>query len=224
MITWLASYPRSGNSMYRESLWQLYGIRSYSRHNDPEVRRDGMQDAIGHIDLDLTLEVIDKLERSEEMHFVKTHHLEERRGNTVYIVRDGRDVMVNFAHFKKNIEGAIEPFGEILMKLCQSNSWQRNVLYWLEHGKEKGQFVLVKYENMLHDPSGVLLWSLDQLGLAPDVMPNRAIMPFEELHRQWPKFFASGKEGCWKSEMPQDVCQIFAEHNWKAMQEMGYVL
>jgi hypothetical protein len=220
MIIWIASYPRSGNSLYRELLWQLCGIQSYSRHNDPEVRRDKMQDAIGHIDADLTPEVIDLLEQSEETHFIKTHHLEERNGNSIYIVRDGRDVMVSFAHFKKNIEEAIEPLDEILLRLCQSDSWQRNVFHWLEHGPKLGEFIRLKFEDMLIDPIGTFLWSLDQVGISAPIKGTP--MTFDELHEKWPKFFQVGKVGRWRDEMPQNVQDVFLEHNHKAMELLGY--
>lgn len=228
MIIWLASYPRSGNSMYRELLWQLCGIPTWSVYNDPEVQELGMTDAVGHRQMYYQ----DAMEfvRDDEPHFIKTHELANRPHDdfaAIYIVRDGRDAIVSRTHFTFNFGGdkfGYKDFNGVMAELCRPHegkpTWNEHVLYWLR--KRKRPVTLVKFEDMLKDPSGVLMWSLDQMGVEIKP-PDKRAMTFEELHKRWPKFFTSGKVGRWKDEMPREIQDIFWQHNWEAMQELGYV-
>jgi hypothetical protein len=73
MITWLASYPRSGNTFFRVLLNQRYGITTFSAHNDLNFdMMPGISDAIGHMKLPGPLEEMDG---SGEVYVVKTHDM-----------------------------------------------------------------------------------------------------------------------------------------------------
>ena len=78
-MIWLASYPRSGNTLMRNILYEVYGLSSGEFHREE-----------GHY-----------LEEDYFSHpFVKTHLLplqlepSDSSIRAVYIVRDGRDALV----------------------------------------------------------------------------------------------------------------------------------
>src|SRR5437879_528140 len=80
----LASYPRSGNTFFRVILSHRYGLTVHTDRPPPaEWGKIGLVAGAG------------------EPLFYKTHGLPEA-GDTrpaVYIVRDGRDALVSYAHF-----------------------------------------------------------------------------------------------------------------------------
>lgn len=124
-ITWLASYPRSGNTWMRLILWTL----RHGRAVDLELLGDFGRMAINRQLLDTTLECDSGLLRAEEiealrpaMHeaiaalkphpLVKVHDAWRRTRDgrpvhdpaitqsTIYLIRDPRDVAVSWANFR----------------------------------------------------------------------------------------------------------------------------
>jgi len=111
MIIWLASYPRSGNTLVRLVLAQVYGYNTYSLYNDPDLRDMGMADILHQ--KDFLREGIVEYENAEKPYFVKTHLLPhaDDTNKAIYIVRDGRDTLVSHAHYRIDVEGDLEEFG-----------------------------------------------------------------------------------------------------------------
>src|ERR1700749_4593844 len=102
MITWLASYPRSGNTFFRILLKNLFGFEShtvYSMANArPEIEADipRMIRIIGQPPSECSIEF---LHRDSDNHFVKTHDLPGEDTNpAIVLIRDGRDAVVSYAH------------------------------------------------------------------------------------------------------------------------------
>ncbi|HEY2891184.1 MAG TPA: hypothetical protein VGJ31_11180, partial [Dongiaceae bacterium] len=76
MIVWLASYPRSGNTMLRAMLKQAFGASSYSMYDDPAdigmIPEVGC--AVGHKPLETSFRDLYFREQGMiEPVFVKTH-------------------------------------------------------------------------------------------------------------------------------------------------------
>ena len=49
-ITWLASYPRSGNTFLRTILFNCFGIKTASIYPNDLGRRKVLEDFVGHIE------------------------------------------------------------------------------------------------------------------------------------------------------------------------------
>ena len=47
-VTWLASYPRSGNTLLRTILKHCFGLSSQSVYPDEEFSEPGVAEAVGH--------------------------------------------------------------------------------------------------------------------------------------------------------------------------------
>src|SRR5690348_17690471 len=98
MIIWLASYPRSGNTFYRILLNHLFGVSTQSVYNDPLFEeRPELSELVGHAHNDRSLH---ELASSPRAYFVKTHELPNcDTYPAIYLVRDGRDALVSYAHY-----------------------------------------------------------------------------------------------------------------------------
>ena len=233
MIVWLASFPRSGNTYYRLLLHHLHGVRTYSQYNDALFVEMGAQSTIGHERLPAPLA---ELDRESRLYFVKTHDLPVDRRPAIYLVRDGRDVMVSFARYNKTYAPDrrdrannpqpvdAETFRTSLRRLItiskQFGGWSRNVLSWVasERGADP---VVVRYEDLLRDPAGELDRSLGALGVSL-TSTGGTVPSFEELHRRWPEFFRKGKTGSWREEMTDELHALFWQHHGDAMRALGY--
>src|SRR5262245_47202585 len=90
---WLASYPRSGNSFLRIVLRNRFGLPS----PDPEDPND----QILALQYSTIIHPNDRDDAAPSgVYGVKTHGLPGADNHpAVYIVRDGRDALVSYAHF-----------------------------------------------------------------------------------------------------------------------------
>ena len=226
MIIWLASYPRSGNTLFRILLNRLRGVHSYSVYNDRIFEeRPEVADVVGHMHAGASIE---QMANSPEIFVVKTHDLPgEDDYPAVYLVRDGRDALVSYAHFARDFESSEAPrdFVSTLRDLVVSTDafggWGANVLGWVQ--RRRGPTAVVKFEDLLADPVLTMDRALAQLPLEPRADGATGVMPsFDELQQQLPQFFRRGRTGVWRNEMPPEIQQLFWDKHAQAMDVMGY--
>ena len=77
-----------------------------------------------------------------EVFFIKSHRIEHcaDSGPALYIVRDGRDVLVSRAHWLGNNKAgsySALPFDERLDKLISSGKWSRHVRAWRTRSRRR---------------------------------------------------------------------------------------
>ncbi len=91
----------------------------------------------------------------------------------IYIVRNGKDVLVSFFHFYQShlgFKGTFSEFFERFMRgKVQFKSWFKHVAGWLEH-KDDPNVLLLQYEDLIHDPRGSIQKVIDFFGfkIAPE--------------------------------------------------------
>jgi hypothetical protein len=220
VIVWLASYPRSGNTLYRLLLHCLCGVVTYSIYDDPQFERMGISEVIGHRLLPASL---DELASSGETYFVKTHTRPRDDGPAVLVVRDGRDVMVSLARYSTDTDrSARQTYREVLWDLVTAGSghdhWGEHVTSWR---RRSALTAVVRYENLLTDPVGEVERSLAEAGFR--TRPTEAALPeFGELHARWPGFFRRGRPGAWREEMDSLYQEMFWLHHREAMECLKY--
>ena len=215
-MIWLASFPRSGNTFFRNILYQVYGLESSTFHRDPQYP---------------------VIENYQTYPFVKTHLLpadvvpNDPAIKKVYLLRDGRDALISMAHHKKDI---IKPGTDFYNNLLESilgwedvdfAGWSENVKQWLSVAD-----LVIKYEDLIADP----LKQVEQLRQLIDLPePNAEQLPtFEKLKFGDPQYggergrqdraFRRGEAGGWKDEMPPELHQLFWELHGDAMELAGY--
>jgi len=233
MIIWLASYPRSGNTFARLSLYQIFNIQTYSVYNDPLLIDLQADNIVGHKELPKPIE---DLKSDKETYIVKTHDLPSDDSPAIYLVRDGRDSIISFARYiyafetekKKNI--ILEAFQkkrliyqimkELITEKSRYGGWSENVTAWLN--RPNGITHIIRFEDLIKDPANVLAKALNNTGISLYHKEAKQLPSFDELHRNWPDFFRKGKKGNWKREMPEDLHELFWQNHSVAMRELGY--
>ena len=105
MIVWLASYPRSGNTLLRTVFWQTMGLASYSDEPGEAALNTLTETALratGKIILDRNWDVFYKEAlSSEKVYLIKTHRLPRDNQPAIYIVRDGRNSYLSYSSFHR---------------------------------------------------------------------------------------------------------------------------
>ena len=225
-MIWLTSFPRSGNTFFRNILYEVYGLESGTFHKDPAYLLD---------------------EHYERYPVVKTHLLPDelepsgREIPGVYIIRDGRDALCSIAHHRKDIIAPGSDYLENLQAAIHAEKgsffggWSVNVKKWTERAS-----ILIRYEDLLTDPIG----QAERLrGIIELPEPDRAKLPsFSDMKFGLPKYgsgrdrpiseeekqelarknFRKGRAGSWKEEMPGDLHELFWSLHGETMESLGY--
>ena len=227
MIIWLASYPRSGNTFCRTLLQSIYGMPSSDPHPLPaSVKAVNVAPSIKpNITKPKTQE---SLATSREYYFLKTHEMPQEDHPALYLVRDGRDACVSYAHF---IVEFVKPvpllfrrvwFRRTLRSVIEKDyygGWGPHVLAWTSRSTPTA---VIKFEDLVVDPRGTLRQALEKLGYLPPELPDPQIPEFDTLHREFPNFYRKGQVGTWRKEMPSEVQTLFWGRYGEAMEKMGY--
>jgi glycosyltransferase involved in cell wall biosynthesis len=224
-MIWLASFPRSGNTFFRNVLYEVYGIESSTFHMEPNYPVD---------------------ERYDQFPVVKTHLLPSQLKpgdpsiKKVYLVREGRDALVSIAHHRKDI---IDPGTDFYVNLLEAilamegsffGGWSENVKQWMDEAD-----IVIRFEDLIDDPIREveklrsimdlpepqvdklpsfkdLKFGNPKYGAARKLLDERQV---EELAR---KNFRRGKSGSWKDEMPPEIESLFWELHGEQMDALGY--
>lgn len=237
MIIWLASYPRSGNTLCRTVLKQVFGLDSYSIYDESFFVARGLDSTVGHKSSNLTFE---EMTSSEAVFFVKTHDLPTDNQPAIYIVRDGRDALISYAHQINTLHSSkraelskILKYGllkknhyerilkDLIIPSNRYRNWSKNVSQWSNRG---GLVLIVKFEDLIEDPVVSIRSALEELQLCISInefCPET--LEFGSLNQKWPDFFRKGKSRCWRSEMSEDLQNLFWQYHAHEAEQLGYV-
>jgi hypothetical protein len=235
MVVWIASYPRSGNTMVRMLLRCGFGLSTYSVFDDPQLEREGSADAIGHLPLP---DDPDQLADREELYLVKTHRLVDAASPhpAIHVVRDGRDALVSCAHYQLRYGGARPArallertprlvreavFRRTLARMVgdlRFGGWSQNVATWQAR---RAATVTVRYEDLLREPLETLRTACAGIGVTQRG-PANDMPSFDSLREKWPAMFRRGVAGAWRDEMPDDIHEAFWQRHGEGMRLIGY--
>lgn len=207
MRIWLASYPRSGNTMFRIWWHHHFRLPTYSNYKDWRLGAV-VKELVGHSD---------RPPKGDPLALWKTHDLEEDTFlPAFYLVRDGREVCVSYAKYlgvsvKQVIRGNVK-FG----------SWSEHVKHWTSRINEPQ---IIRYEDMLKSDRTDVLMSLALKRFGLYIPPTEDPPPgFASLKEVNPSFFRSGREASWKIEMTQSDQALFWKLHGLTMERLGYSL
>lgn len=223
-MIWLSSFPRSGNTFFRNLLFEVYGLESSSYY-----------DGVG------------LPENYTEFPFVKTHMRPheiqpiETSIPAVYLIRDGRDALVSMAHQRKDLYDSTTDFRENFLEAMVAaeesyfGGWSINSKEWLERCS-----MMIRYEDVVGDP----LKELSRLNALLNLQPKEGyhIPTFEEFKFGKPKYgrgkrlanseaeeleivqksFRKGKAFGWKDELDRELKNLFWSYHGLTMTKMGY--
>ena len=181
MIVWLASYPKSGNTLLR-SMLAAYLFSNDGNYffglikNIKQFPHGGLFMKLG-IDIKNNNETIKNYVKVQEtfnkknaVQFLKTHsylfnfnkqypftNFNNSLG-VIYIVRDPRNIVSSFAKFRNT---TIENAAEFMIKssgdgFTWTNTWSDNFNSW-KIFKEYKRYMLIKYEDLIENPEKIFL-------------------------------------------------------------------
>jgi hypothetical protein len=190
MIIWLASYPRSGNSLLQIILKETFGLQTYDIYPPFTTAsgNDKSREIVGNVDEYLDEQRLSEAAVSDHTYFVKTHDPPKDHAKAIYIVRDGRSTVVSYFHFLKEFEpewkSSIE---DIVVGDCDFGSWTDHFKAWAP--KRRSNTLLLRYEDMVCNPSSVIKTIAEYLELP---VLSSEIPSFTELQAVEPRFFRAG--------------------------------
>jgi hypothetical protein len=222
MIVWLASYPRSGNTLLRTLLKQTMGFLSKSDSMDENHHvkvENGLWSQIVGIDgfvSDWTTFYRQACD-SDEVHLVKTHNPPIDDQPAIYVVRDGRKACLSYLHYDREFRGGASSLAEIVAGIDYYGDWSSHYRAW--NGRKNT--LTVRYEELVTPSPGTLSSLANVVAYRGPIKPWQN--PFEELHGRARTFFREGKirwEGA--PEWTPLIDALFFHLHRKLMVELGY--
>lgn len=220
MIVWLASYPRSGNTLLRMLIRQTFGLRTYSQYDDlADIGADPeMAEVVGHSSHAMGTEFVGWARSQPELVLAKTHEpAPDDPDPAIYVVRDGRAATVSYMHYLRDIAGQNVELSDVLEGRVWRGNWSAHVESWLS--TPSGPRLLLRFEDLVADPSEAMERTGAFLNLRPGPVDR---IDFADLKRRFPKFFRSGSNQANLSEMTPTDQELFWRTHGKTTRSLGY--
>ena len=218
MILWMASYPRSGNTLARMAIYRGYGVKTWSLHGNGYLEQSGLEN------LGFVFGSCKGLHGPGPFFPVKTHADSPTRHPidtpAIYIHRDGRDALISHAHFL--YKGRKKPL-QALRELARGTKsgippWSDAVMAWADRPRTS----YVSYEELLEDAIGAIGRCLEELDIPWEKVESPKMPTFEYLHSIDPVFFRKGTHEQWQTEMSVDLQEAFWARHGEGMEHYGY--
>jgi hypothetical protein len=226
----IVAYPKSGSTWFQSLIaGVIYGL-------DPGQAPDRLTQ-------DLVPDVHYKscYKRYRTPMFFKSHHLPQpsyRR--VVYLVRDGRDVLVSFRHHLEALERRTVSFTEVISGGARfACAWHEHVLKWTANPFD-AEMLVIRYEDLLDNAVrelGRFCAFVDEPRDAAELarVAERASFPAMQRRERrfgwdnvaWPKdrpFVRRGIAGSHRDEMPPDAVAAFLIDAEPTLRQCGYVI
>lgn len=217
-VTWLASYPRSGNTLLRLILRHCFGLSSQSLYLDQDFADPVVRDLVGHEDVGGNpRRFVQLARRAGRSLYVKTHELPPSDQHpAIYVVRDGRAAVVSHTHYLRDIlhrditlAGVIEGKAGL--------SWSQHVRAWTM--PPRPGTLLARYEDLASGHAGTLAALSAFIG---QPLRHGFDISFARLHELYPAFFRRGSDAANIAEMDAASRSLFEQHHGDMLRAMGY--
>lgn len=159
-------------------------------------------------------------------------------GKVTYIVRDGRDSMASYYHYRQNMNRMKMSFSDYLERSLNNEfrygSWPAHVSGWLAVADVPAMQV-IKYEDMVEDPGRELRKVIEHFGLfIPDEQIARAVEKasvdrvskgFAKVAEQSNRQFTGGTgggSGKWRRTFSDQDLSLFMDKAGHVLKELGY--
>lgn len=221
MIVWIASYPRSGNTLTRMILKRCFDVATHAGHGagidrmPPDVLA-----LIGHIDLRKpAAHFFLEARRSDESYFIKTHSLRQIRetDRAIYIVRDGRAATSSYRRWLSEFRQNEVALRDVVRGTPPLPLWAEHVRWAL--ARDPSGTMILRYED-LAKPDAALLQRLSTFIGKP--LLRTFDIRFDELNAAYPQFFGEGSNAAGVEEIEQQCHSAFWTANGEPMRLLQY--
>lgn len=226
----IVGYPKSGHTWFQNlGAGLLYGV-SVEAATDVLIQ-----------ELVPDLQGRGYYKRYSPVMMFKTHDLPKPEyKRVIYLIRDGRDVLVSYLKYIQNHTGkevdaiAAARTGEGL----NNQRWQDHIEQWMAN-PFKAQMLIIKYEDLKKDAVKELRRTCDFMGIQRTDEQLAKIAQgssFENMrrseatfgrdnHKDWPKdkfFVRRGIVGSYKDELDPAALKVFEESARPMLEKLGY--
>jgi hypothetical protein len=226
MIVWLASYPRSGNTLLRTVFKQTMDLGSYS----DEI----MLPSVGHTDQakqdygNLIFEsswdsFYHQASSSKDIFLVKTHLPPRDNQPVIYVVRDGRAATESYAAYHRSFVQDSELCPSILELMLGDDyygDWSTHYRMW--SSRSEADLLLVRFEELVNADRGIL----ERLRMFVEFEGEVKFFenPFQKLNLENPNFFRSGHTD-WRGgeQWTEKLKYFFIVLHGDLLIQLGYV-
>lgn len=219
MIIWLASYPRSGNTYFRVLLNSIFGVKTYSIHNDThDIAADqATSEVVGHEHLPESFDLA-HARLSDNIYVIKTHAPPQNETDkAIYLVRDGRESSVSYHKYLKNFYSSPLALYDVITGAAAFGTWGEHVNSWSP--QTRPNTLLIKFEDLVSAPEEFYPRIANFIGIPAS---KQHAPSFKELQEINPKFFNSGKKDSWLNQISEEEQLAFWMTNHEQMKAMGY--
>jgi hypothetical protein len=224
MIVWLASYPRSGNTLLRQVLKRCFDLTSCeglepvpSSFRQPDKVREEYYGAY-FVDGDPE-EFYRRALTSPEPVFIKTHQKPRDAARAIYVVRDGRLAIESFVRFQDTNHPGTSTFESLLVGRHVYGEWTSHYRAWTP--SHRGPTLFVRFEDLVDADEALLDKIATFIGVGAPLRPW--VNPQSSLRAYDPAFFGSG-ERVWKPSRFWTPARLRAFHTLHGplLAELGY--
>lgn len=208
-FVWLASYPRSGNTLLRIILWNCFALRSGSVYRNDLGKNSFLKETAGHIEQQGGKIALPACQKT---FFVKTHTKCHDEKPAIYVVRDGRAATLSLWEFY----GRRIPLKALIRGNHQFGRWQDHLESWSFCNRADTLFL--RYEDLVDnfDRTLPLLAEFLQHEILTDQLPPRESLASHD--GRWVRTpTASSEHGLTESDL-----DLFNEFNAEGLTRAGY--
>lgn len=224
MIVWLSSYPRSGNTLLRNMIHQVFGARTFSRYDDradvgltPELCERTGHEFMG---TDFKNFYEERL-NSSDLNFVKTHHPPQDDSPAIYVIRDGRSSVVSFYNFNLRLRKRTDITMADIIRGQKTGvpygNWSAHVGNWNPRSRPRTLFL--RYPDLLANPDQTLGAVSTFLNIP---RTGEWHNNFGELQTLLPEFFHHGSDAENLAQMKDEDLELFWSIHGQCMRDYGF--
>jgi hypothetical protein len=218
MITWLLSYPRSGNTWTRIILSRCFGAATYDVYN-PRRKIDILNSVVQSLRYNDASQqaFVERARESKECYLIKSHDLTlvDPTDTAVLIVRDGRAAIASYAKFLCDFEDREFPLDALVRGEHWPGSWSELVESSLAFAFARR--VVLRYES-LDQPQSIA--ELEQFLSRPRL--REFDVQFSDLRAINAAFFNVGRNEPGIAEIESACPDLFWQMHGRTMSALGY--
>ena len=207
-ITWLASYPRSGNTYLRTILFNCFGIKTASIYPNDLGGNKTLENFVGHIEHNQNKTITFQ---KGSIPIIKTHKLNQDENRSIYIIRDGRAASVSLWNFY----GKKIPIKDIILGNHPFGIWKDHLISW--NPLKRPNTLLIKYEDILCNFEYVLnsIETFLEIKVLSKKLPSRDTVALSD--GRWVR-----SKTDWKEKISGEELNLFNKINYPVLKEFGY--
>jgi hypothetical protein len=224
LIIWLASFPRSGNTLLRQVLSGALGLGSYSDEpGDEDISKQlaDVSHTVGLLEIkESWKDFYKRATQSDEVFLVKTHRPPTDNQPAIYVIRDGRKALLSYEHYHRRCTPSPRPdLLGLVLGMDYYGGWTEHFQRWVNGRRDT---LVVGFEELVN-PTPETLLKLAEFTRSKSI-PSAWNNPFDQLQARNPGFFREGRV-TW--EPPLDwtpwINSVYMHLHGDLMLQRGYV-